>query len=110
MAGNDNNIASAMRQAQHNADAVDSTTDLDAWIGNEGMGKPRRREMQSADDLKKDLENEFLTPSPRFSTQWLNRLQKYVFFACPCYIAIAIALLSLFLSGCASRISTGLGF
>ena len=82
MAGDNSNggdIACVMRQVRNNADTIDSTVDLDAWIGNDGTGKPRRREVQSADDLKKDLESQFLTPSPRFNTQWLNRLQKYVF-------------------------------
>ncbi|GAQ06728.1 putative ATP-dependent RNA helicase C550.03c [Aspergillus lentulus] len=37
---------------------------------------PRQRPRQSASDLKAELEREFLTPSPRFSSEWLNRLQK----------------------------------
>ena len=79
MASANSDIASVMHQVRNNADAIDTAVDLDAWIGNRSIGKPRRREVQSADDLKNDLENQFLTPSPRFNTQWLNRLQKYVF-------------------------------
>ncbi|KAL4998068.1 armadillo-type protein [Aspergillus recurvatus] len=37
---------------------------------------PRRRARPSAAELRRDLENEFLTPSPRFSSEWLNRLQR----------------------------------
>ncbi|KAI5299382.1 hypothetical protein KEM55_002213, partial [Ascosphaera atra] len=35
----------------------------------------RPRDAQSADDLKRELEEEFLTPSTKFSTEWLNSLQ-----------------------------------
>ncbi|KAL2872424.1 armadillo-type protein [Aspergillus lucknowensis] len=37
---------------------------------------PRRRTRRSTAELKQELENEFLTPSPRFSPEWLNRLQR----------------------------------
>ncbi|KAL4956161.1 armadillo-type protein [Aspergillus filifer] len=37
---------------------------------------PRRRAPPSAAELKRNLENDFLTPSPRFSSEWLNRLQR----------------------------------
>ncbi|RDW90671.1 SKI complex RNA helicase subunit SKI2 [Aspergillus mulundensis] len=37
---------------------------------------PRRRPRPSAAQVRRDLENEFLTPSPRFSSEWLNRLQR----------------------------------
>ncbi|KKK25716.1 hypothetical protein P175DRAFT_0462955 [Aspergillus ochraceoroseus IBT 24754] len=36
----------------------------------------RRKTHQNAAELKEELESEFLTPSPRFSPEWLNRLQK----------------------------------
>ncbi|KAL4764792.1 SKI complex RNA helicase subunit SKI2 [Aspergillus foveolatus] len=37
---------------------------------------PKRRARPSAAELRRDLENEFLTPSPQFSSEWLNRLQR----------------------------------
>ncbi|KAL1955256.1 hypothetical protein VTO42DRAFT_8854 [Malbranchea cinnamomea] len=69
-------IVSVMREVRRKAEAIDDSADIDAWIGNGVNRKPRKREPQSADELKQKLEREFLTPSPRFSTRWLNRLQK----------------------------------
>ncbi|WEW59028.1 Antiviral helicase ski2 [Emydomyces testavorans] len=71
-------LAAAIHQVQLNANSLDATADLDAWLVNGGeiQGKPRKREVQSSEDLKRELEEEFLTPSPRFSTEWLNRLQQ----------------------------------
>ena len=79
----DKNVSAAIQQVQRTAEAIDdSTTNLDAWIASDGPAdskpQPRKREKQSADELKQELEREFLTPSTRFSTQWLNRLQRYV--------------------------------
>ncbi|KAL2856557.1 armadillo-type protein [Aspergillus pseudoustus] len=37
---------------------------------------PKRRTRPNATVLKQELEIEFLTPSPRFSPEWLNRLQR----------------------------------
>jgi hypothetical protein len=71
-------IASVMREVQHQTDQIEASADLDSWLENEAGGKLRKREKQSADDLKSALEAEFLTPSPRFSAEWLNRLQRCV--------------------------------
>ncbi|KAL2834288.1 armadillo-type protein [Aspergillus cavernicola] len=54
---------------------------FDARIAEEENGTyqncaPRRRARSSATELKHELENEFLTPSPRFNSEWLNRLQR----------------------------------
>lgn len=38
--------------------------------------RPRKRTRHGTEDLKAELEREFLTPSPRFSPDWLNRLQR----------------------------------
>jgi len=38
--------------------------------------RPPKRQRKTKDDIKKELEHEFLTPSPSFNTQWLNRLQQ----------------------------------
>ncbi|KKY17275.1 putative rna helicase involved in mrna catabolism [Diplodia seriata] len=38
--------------------------------------RPRKRTRRTKDELKQELEKEFLTPSPAFNTQWLNELQQ----------------------------------
>lgn len=40
--------------------------------------RPRKRTRQTGEDLKASLEAEFLAPSPRFSPDWLNHLQRSV--------------------------------
>ena len=40
--------------------------------------RPRKRIRHGKEDVKAELEREFLTPSPTFSPDWLNRLQKLV--------------------------------
>lgn len=41
---------------------------------------PCERARPSVEDLKTELERDFLTPSPKFSPEWLNRLQRFVLF------------------------------
>lgn len=38
--------------------------------------RPRKRSRRSRDDVIRDLEEEFLTPSTAFNVEWLNRLQQ----------------------------------
>ena len=38
--------------------------------------RPHKRVAVSQEELKQKLEEEFLRPSPIFSTDWLNRLQQ----------------------------------
>jgi len=38
--------------------------------------RPRKRTKQDPEELKKELERKFLTPSTSFSTEWLNKLQQ----------------------------------
>ncbi|ORY67592.1 NUC185 domain-containing protein [Pseudomassariella vexata] len=45
---------------------------------------PRKRLKQDPAALKAQLEKDFLTPSPKFSTEWLNRLQQR--WDCPTYV------------------------
>ncbi|CAO2647962.1 Nn.00g088840.m01.CDS01 [Neocucurbitaria sp. VM-36] len=54
------------------------TLDSDAgWIDSiAGEQRPPKRQRKSKEDIKKELEHEFLTPSRSFNTQWLNRLQQ----------------------------------
>lgn len=40
--------------------------------------RPRKRARKTDDDLMKELEEEFLTPSTVFGPDWLNKLQQYV--------------------------------
>ncbi|KAK2853212.1 hypothetical protein FQN49_005295 [Arthroderma sp. PD_2] len=69
-------LAAAMQQVKINMDAIDPGGDLDAWAEHDASDKPRFRKVQLADELKAELERDFLIPSPRFNTHWLNRLQK----------------------------------
>jgi antiviral helicase SKI2 len=39
--------------------------------------RPRKQAAKSGSELLAELEAEFLTPSPKFSSNWLNQLQKY---------------------------------
>jgi hypothetical protein len=75
-------LASSLAQLRLNADRTDTTL-LDARIAEEEAGttesfRPRKRARQNVEDLKSELERDFLTPSPRFSPDWLNRLQRLV--------------------------------
>ena len=40
--------------------------------------RPRNHTRKTFEEIKKDLEEEFLTPSTTFSIEWLNKLQEYV--------------------------------
>ncbi|OBT73414.1 hypothetical protein VF21_08078 [Pseudogymnoascus sp. 05NY08] len=56
--------------------SADSSRD-DAWIDSilDQQG-PRKRVKQHPEDLKRELDRKFLTPSTSFSTEWLNKLQQ----------------------------------
>jgi antiviral helicase SKI2 len=45
--------------------------------------RPRQKVKKDLQNLKSELEEEFLTPSSRFSSDWLNRLQRSVPLVCP---------------------------
>jgi hypothetical protein len=50
--------------------------------------QPRKQAHQTSEELLAELENEFLTPSDKFNTKWLNSLQKYVCLFFPfCWLA-----------------------
>lgn len=75
-------LASEMHQLSLNAKGIEPSA-FDSRLEVEGDGtfadlKPRKRARQNAEDLLTELENEFLAPSARFSTKWLNHLQKCV--------------------------------
>ena len=53
------------------------TADLDAWIDDDASQeqRPHNTARLSSAALKKELEDEFLTPPTTFSVQWLSKLQ-----------------------------------
>jgi antiviral helicase SKI2 len=54
-------------------------TESDNWIdGILEERRPRKRVKPTDDERRTQLEEEFLTPSHAFSTEWLNKLQQYV--------------------------------
>lgn len=54
-----------------------SKVDDNGWIDTTaGEQHPPKRLRKSKEAIKKELENEFLTPSRTFNTQWLNQLQQ----------------------------------
>jgi antiviral helicase SKI2 len=54
-----------------------TTGTADDWIDHIlDAQRPRKRIKQSEGDLKKELERKYLTPSAKFSTEWLNKLQQ----------------------------------
>ncbi|EFR05149.1 hypothetical protein MGYG_08161 [Nannizzia gypsea CBS 118893] len=69
-------LVAAMQQVKIKMDAIDPDGDLDAWAGDDELDKPRNHKIQSTEELKAELEREFLIPSPRFNTHWLNKLQR----------------------------------
>lgn len=79
-------LSSQLRKLRLSSDNLDTASfdvrlieEQDGIIDSSRSRKKIRR--HNEEDLKKELEDEFLTPSPRFSPDWLNRLQKYVFFS-----------------------------
>jgi len=55
---------------------VESDTWIDSILEDR---RPRKRVKPTDDDQKAQLEAEFLAPSHTFSTEWLNKLQQWVF-------------------------------
>ncbi|KAJ4349708.1 Antiviral helicase ski2 [Didymosphaeria variabile] len=56
--------------------SADDVTDPD-WVDSlANEQRPLKRQRKTKDDIKKELETEFLTPSRSFNSQWLNRLQQ----------------------------------
>lgn len=55
-------------------------TTSDDWIDSIlDERRPRKRVKPSEAEQRTKLEQDFLTPSPTFSTEWLNKLQQLVF-------------------------------
>jgi antiviral helicase SKI2 len=67
------NLASALEKLQLNASCAE-----DDWVDQilEEQHRPRKRIKQDQEELKRELEQIYLTPSKSFSTEWLNKLQQ----------------------------------
>lgn len=73
-------LASALDKLSLNAQKLDPAA-IEAQLVKEQSGtsqkrKPRQQSRQTREELLKELEDEFLTPSTKFSPKWLNQLQK----------------------------------
>jgi antiviral helicase SKI2 len=56
---------------------VDSAVLEDDWIDHIlDEPRPRKRIKQDPEEIKRELEKKYLTPSRSFSTEWLNKLQQ----------------------------------
>lgn len=66
-------LVSALRKLQLANEQADADFNIDDVLFQQG---PRKRAKQDPDELKAELEQKFLTPSQKFSTEWLNRLQQ----------------------------------
>lgn len=54
-----------------------SNEEADNWIDDIlDLQRPRKRVKQDSEALKLSLEQKFLTPSTKFSPEWLNKLQQ----------------------------------
>lgn len=59
-----------------------SNNEADNWIDDIlDLQRPRKRIKQDQEELKRLLEEKYLTPSTSFSPEWLNKLQQYEFLA-----------------------------
>jgi antiviral helicase SKI2 len=74
-------LSSSFAELRLKADQF-TAADFDAQLVEQENNPPteqirlRKRARKSVDEIKSELENEFLTPSPTFSPDWLNRLQR----------------------------------
>ena len=71
-------LAELNLNAQQSSDSAFDTRLAEEENGTYEYLRPRKRTKQTAENLKASLEAEFLTPSSRFSTEWLNYLQRLV--------------------------------
>lgn len=74
---NNDDTLDAWIAREENEDLADGEKEIEAGF----RSQRRRREVQSDEELKAELERDFLNPSPRFSIPWLNKLQQYVPFS-----------------------------
>ena len=67
-------LVSVLEKLQLNA--ADTADDWIDQVLEEQQG-PRKRIKQDQEELKRELEQKYLTPSKSFTTEWLNKLQQY---------------------------------
>ncbi|TKA66934.1 hypothetical protein B0A49_07103, partial [Cryomyces minteri] len=65
-------LTSALEKLQDNVNAIKDPSWVDSVLDEE---RSHKRTRKSKDELKHDLEKEFLSPSTAFDTPWLNDLQ-----------------------------------
>jgi hypothetical protein len=70
--------------------------------------RPPVQTLKSPEELKAELEREFLTPPTRFSAEWLNRLQQWVCISRPQENVLADSFLCLKEMGYSSQLSRSL--
>ena len=67
-------LAEAM--AKHQL-ATDTVSNDDEWIDSIlDIAPPRHKQAQNMEEMKRELEAKYLTPSTTFSEPWLNKLQQ----------------------------------
>jgi antiviral helicase SKI2 len=66
------NLADILQKVKLTAENIQD----DSWIDNVLDDHRPRKRPKSKEEIKKSLENEFLTPSTSFSTSWLNEFQQ----------------------------------
>jgi antiviral helicase SKI2 len=66
-------ISEELEKLRLSSSALDNPGWIDSIVGEQ---RPPKRQRKTQDDIKKELEAEFLTPSKSFNTQWLNQLQQ----------------------------------
>ncbi|EPE35389.1 P-loop containing nucleoside triphosphate hydrolase [Glarea lozoyensis ATCC 20868] len=68
-------LVDSLERVHLDSNPGDDTTDdwIDSILDSQ---RPRKRVKQDPEDLKRSLEEKYLTPSTSFSTEWLNKLQQ----------------------------------
>jgi antiviral helicase SKI2 len=70
-------LVESLERVHLDSNSGDDTADdwIDSILDSQ---RPRKRVKQDPEELKRSLEEKYLTPSTSFSTEWLNKLQQYV--------------------------------
>jgi antiviral helicase SKI2 len=66
-------LSEELKKLRLSSSALNDPGWIDTIVGEQ---RPPKRQRKTKDDIKKELEVEFLTPSRSFNTQWLNQLQQ----------------------------------
>jgi antiviral helicase SKI2 len=69
-------LVSALESLHLQSQSLQTNND-DEWLDSIlDSPRPPKRVKQDKEELKRSLEQNYLTPSTTFSTEWLNRLQQ----------------------------------